>query len=195
MNIISANCLGGHIYRDLLHVKYDNQFIWTRIDSDSFIYLLENYEKVNFDNFILTKESKQLENFRIIIADKIKIQFNHHRFDKNAVLPTIRNVDVYYNKIWEYIVEKYELRTKRLSKTIDLVAVDDWSDNINVNKILEICKNKNYPLFICTNRLPEMNTEKIIIKPRLIHDNHGPGPGDIWQDYNKEIKTLLKIKS
>lgn len=39
MNIISANCLDGHIYRDLLHVKYDNQFICTRIDSDSF-YLL-----------------------------------------------------------------------------------------------------------------------------------------------------------
>lgn len=30
--------------------------------------------------------------------------------------------------------------------------------------------------------------------PRLIHDNHGPGPGDTWQDYKKEIKTLLKIK-
>jgi uncharacterized protein (DUF1919 family) len=179
MNIISANCLGGHIYRDLLHVKYDNPFIWTRIDSDSFIHLLENYENINFNNFVLIKESNKLENFRIIIEDKIKIQFTHHKFDKNSIKPTVKNVDVYYNKIWEYIVEKYESRIKRLSKTIDLVAVDDWSDNINVYRILEICKNKNYPLFICTNRLPEINTEKIIIKPRLIHENHGPGSGDI----------------
>ena len=28
MNIITNNCLGGHIYRDVLKTEYQNPFIW-----------------------------------------------------------------------------------------------------------------------------------------------------------------------
>lgn len=194
MNILSLNCLGAHIYRDLLKCSYGNPFIWTLTDNDDFIRLLEDYENIDFHNYVLIKESKKLENFRIIIDNKVKLYFNHHLFDANANKPIKRGVDIFYNKIWEYIVNNYEKRLLRMNKTVDLVAVDDWDNSINVNKIKEICITKKYPCFICTNRLLEYEDSMLIIKPRFIHDGHGPGPGDIWKDYSTEIKKLLKIK-
>lgn len=194
MNILSLNCLGAHIYRDLLKCSYGNPFIWTRMDNADFIRLLEDYENIDFHNYTLIKESRKLENFRIIIDDKVKLYFNHHLFDANADKPIKRGVDIFYNRIWEYIVDNYEKRLARMTKKIDLIAIDDWSNDIDVKKIKSICERKNYKCFICTNRLVETNEPNMIIKPRLIHDGHGPGPGDIWQDYANEIKEILKNK-
>lgn len=194
INILSLNCLGGHIYRDLLKYPYGNPFIWTQLDNNDFIQLIETYETIDFLNYELIKESDGLDKFRVLIDDNIKLQFNHHRFDAAAYTPQIRGVDVFYNKIWEYIADIYEKRLSRMSKEVDLVAIDDWSDSLDIERMKEICTSKKYPLFICTDRLPEHDNDTIIIKPRIIHDGHGPGPGDIWHDYSTELKRLLKIK-
>lgn len=205
MNIISNNCLGGFIYKDFLQIKYENPFIFSRMNYEDFLYLLVNYENINFENFELIKESDKLEKFRIIIDNKIKVQFNHYKFDKDCIISTVKifndektmrtTTNVYYNKIWEYIVEKYEQRIKRMSKKIDLIALDvDDKNDIDVNKILEVCKKKNYIVFACTNKIPEETSDNIIVRKRIQHYDRSPQPSEVWQDYQEEIKTLLKIK-
>ncbi len=205
MNIISNNCLGGFIYKDFLQIKYENPFIFSLMDYDDFLYLLENYETIDFENFELIKESEKFENFGIIIEGKIKVRFIHSKFDKECKIPTIKVfhdektmrtvTDIYYNKIWEYIVEKYLSRIKRMPKRIDLIALDVDDDNdIDVNKILEVCKEKNYKVFVCTNKIAEETSENIIVRKRISHYGRGPQPSDVWQDYQEEIKMLLNIK-
>lgn len=56
MNIITNNCLGGFIYRDILKTEYQNPFIWTYIKTNEFIFLCENYNKINFHNYELSKK-------------------------------------------------------------------------------------------------------------------------------------------
>ena len=112
MNLISQNCLAGNIYQCILRERFGNPFIWSVIDFDSMLYLIENWDSINFENYELVKDEKF--NFSIIIDDHVKVQYVHYLFDPNS--KEIRYVsnpgNVYWDKIWIYIVEKYEERLK-----------------------------------------------------------------------------------
>ena len=112
MILISHNCLSGHLYH-FIGQKYSCPFIWTVIDFNSMKTLITDWDKINFDNFILEKDDKW--NFRIIIDNKVKIQYVHYKFDQRFNTPVkLGPGDICYNKIWEYIVSKYEERVKRM---------------------------------------------------------------------------------
>ena len=49
MNIISNDCTAGFIYKEI-NEEFKNPFIWTSIDIDNFIKLIENYDTLNFNN-------------------------------------------------------------------------------------------------------------------------------------------------
>lgn len=113
MNIISQNCLAGNIYKNHLKSEFENPFIWTVIDFNSMLYLIQNWNSINFKNYELVKDKNW--NFSIIIDEKIKIQYVHYKFNpacKNLMKDKIGNI--YYCKIWEYIVHKYEERMNRM---------------------------------------------------------------------------------
>ena len=112
-NIISHNCIGARVYQ-LKNMEYENPFMWSIIPPNDFWYLYNNYDSINFDNIRLTKIKND---YVIVIDDKIKVYYIHYRYDKNAKVPTkrIRNgVDIYYDKIEDYILEKYKTRLERM---------------------------------------------------------------------------------
>ena len=149
MNIISNSCIGGFLMRDYLKEKFNNPFIWSYIDNISFFNLIKNYENINWLNFELIKDKNW--NFCILVDNLVKINYPHYHFDPNANKITFFDDDnqhrnVYYNKIWEYIVEKYKTRTERMLKInvkpIFILAscydgLNDLHqyDNIIINKI------------------------------------------------------------
>lgn len=102
MNIISNNCLGGHLYRDFLNSEFENPFAWTVIDFNSMLYLVNNWYDINFKNYELVKDEKW--NFSIIIDNNVKIQYVHYKFSPKAttITQTKPSTDIFYNKIWEY---------------------------------------------------------------------------------------------
>jgi len=110
MNLISQNCLAGNLYQFFVKEKFGNPFIWSVIDFNSMKYLIENWDKINFHNYELVKDENW--NFSIIIGNKVKVQYVHYLFDANS--NKIRYVsnpgNVYWNKIWEYITQKYKER-------------------------------------------------------------------------------------
>lgn len=111
-NIITNNCLGGHIYRDVLKTEYKNPFIWCFLEP--YFDFIQNYPNINLFNYKLEKIDKKLGRFKIVIDNKYELKFWHYYFDKNAKTLIIDGRNVRYNKIWEYIVQKYEERTKRM---------------------------------------------------------------------------------
>ncbi len=120
MNIISNCCLGGFIYQDVLKVQFSNPFIWSWLNKDDVIYLIQHYDKINFNDYELsTYNNLPLKDevcFQLTIDDKIKIIYSHYQFIKNKDVLEIdrtRNM-VYHNKIWEYVVAKYDERLKRM---------------------------------------------------------------------------------
>lgn len=114
MIFISHNCLSGHLYH-LIGQKYTSPFIWTVIDFNSMKILITEWEKINFKNYRLEKDDKW--NFRIVIDDKIKVQYVHYKFDQSATMLVKKGPgDICYNRIWEYIISRYEERINRMNK-------------------------------------------------------------------------------
>lgn len=113
MNLIGQNCLTGNIYKNCIKEPFGNPFIWTVIDFKSLVYLIENWNNINFHNYELIKDNNW--NFSIIIDKHIKVQYVHYKFNKNFNIPKkIGPGDICYNKIWEFIIQKYEERLKRM---------------------------------------------------------------------------------
>ena len=113
LNIISHNCIGARIYQ-LKNMEYENPFMWCAISPSDFWYLYNNYGSIDFRNIRLTKVKND---YVVVIDEKVKVYYIHYRYDKNAKTPTQRikdGVDVYYDKIEDYILEKYNKRVERM---------------------------------------------------------------------------------
>ena len=89
-------------------------------------YMVKNFKNINFENYELIKDENW--KFSLIIDKNIKIQYVHYRFDKNAKNPYKKDIDIYYSKIWEYIIEKYEIRLSRMKiiKENPIFLFTDW---------------------------------------------------------------------
>jgi hypothetical protein len=114
MILISHNCLAGHLYH-LIGQKYACPFIWTVIDFNSMKTLIIEWDKINFKNYKLEKDKNW--NFKIVIDNKINVQYVHYKFDPtSSILVKKGPGDICYNRIWEYIISKYEKRINRMNK-------------------------------------------------------------------------------
>jgi len=136
LNIISHNCIGARIYQ-LKGMEYENPFMWSIIPPDDFWYLYNNYNNINFKKIRLTKVKND---YVIVVDEKIKIYYVHYRYDEKCKTPTRRikdGVDIYYNKIEDYILEKYNKRLKRMLdepiKPIFIVSDREFVVNKNLN--------------------------------------------------------------
>ena len=117
MNLISQNCIASYITKNLLKEEFSNPFCWCVIDFESMKNLIEKWNKINFENFILEKDKNW--NFSIIIDSLVKVQYVHYKFNKDCNEITHLNgisQEIYWNKIWEYIIEKYKIRLKRMKE-------------------------------------------------------------------------------
>jgi len=113
MLLITNNCMGGYFYRDVVKTEYNHPFFWGTT-SISMLNLIRNWDNINFKNYSIEKYGDW--KFKILIDNKAEYRCLHYHFDKNTNKPTVRGCDVFYNKIWEYIQEKYETRLERMLK-------------------------------------------------------------------------------
>lgn len=196
MNIITNNCLGGFIYRDILKTEYQNPFIWTGIEIEKFIDFVDNFDKIDFTNVMIEKEGEGLKNnFFTVIDDKYKFRNGHIVFNKNDNVPRIMNdskhldwVNVYYNRPWEYILEKYNKRVKRMDNNI-IVAIyakdNEFTDQLN--KLADVCLKYNYPCLIFHS---EKIKENLVTKSYVIKHKE-PWIDNLYKHYRKEIEEFI----
>ena len=170
MNIVSHNCLGGYLYNNVMKIPYENPFIWTVIDYNSMFNLITKWNDINFNNFKLDKD--QNWNFYIIIDNLVKIQFVHYKFDPKAKIiignrEKVIGDTVYYCKIWEYIIEKYIIRLKRMLEQNEepIFCIcnfkSDFKDACYTDEQLnELEKLKNVLILRCETLSPLVATKK-----------------------------------
>lgn len=187
MNIITNDCLGGFIYRDVLKTDFQNPFIWTQMNYKTFIKLIEEYENLNFNNVHIDKNGQELKNnFITVIDDKIRIENIHIFYSEKDEIPRIEAENVFYKKPDEYIKEKYIKRQNRMCGK-PIVIVDDKFGNYD--ELIKICKTKKYRCMIFTNNLIENKTHDLYIKNFNIPNLKAP-----WQftvKYKEEIKNWV----
>lgn len=196
MNIISSNCLGGFIYKDVLNSDYKNPFIWTRFEFDTFVDFINHYEEINFNNVMIDRIGNTLSNnFTTIIDDKYTLKNRHICFSKQYTKPTVKRegfVMVYYNKPWEYILEKYNSRVKRMLELNErpIIVYYDPDHKItkeNLEKLSKVFEDKNYKCLIFTDKtiIPSMTTTVINFK-------HKKEPWHL-ELINKHKETILNF--
>ena len=110
-NIIGNSCISSWITTAILQQPFINPFSWCIMDFRSSYNLVKYFDTINWSKFELLNDKL---NFSIRVDNLITIQYVHYKFDATADEPIYINGDVYYNKIWEYIVQKYVSRVKKM---------------------------------------------------------------------------------
>lgn len=54
MNLIANCCVGGFLY-EMNNEQFSNPFIWSMTNTASFIYLIENYDNINWYDIDIDK--------------------------------------------------------------------------------------------------------------------------------------------
>lgn len=185
MNIISNTCIGSYIMRDCLKQPYENPFCWNIIDAESMYNLIKNYDKINFKNYELKKDDKW--NFWIEIDNQVKVKFVHYHFSSRDTKIRKNNVDLFYNRIWEYIIDCYEKRLSRMKdKPIFIIATSFPHDFYSEEEIKKICSIETpYKIVICNNHI-KLNTPHIFLDTKLFENNEQLAK-DIWEQINEKI--------
>ena len=148
MFIISNNCFGGMCYK-LTNTTYNNPFMFTIKKYTDMANLLCN--KINFANIKIVETELPVirgRGFDIIIDGLIRLYFRHQIWDMQYDTPTKIGVNIHYKYIYEYIVEKYLERCKRmctLNEDMRLcISSDKDSGSIrDMLKLIELCKYHN----------------------------------------------------
>lgn len=120
-NIISHNCVGARICQ-VKNMEYGNPFMWGVIPPDDFYYLYTHYDSIDYKNIKIEKERGD---YKIVIDEKVNVYYVHYKYDANATTPIKKSgIDVYYNKIEDYILEKYNKRLERMKDKPVFVVTD-----------------------------------------------------------------------
>ena len=133
MNVIANTCIGARFYQ-LNNMEYTNPFMWSIVPADDMINLIKNFDTINFKNYKIEKSDyynrtefyrKQFANelkepyfiFKVRIDNLVDLHFVHYRFNSKYNNKTTIDVNVFWNKIWEYVEEKY---IKRIEKMLNI---------------------------------------------------------------------------
>lgn len=196
MNILSNNCAAGDIYKRVLHQPYENPFIWTLFQPVDFIDFIDKYNQVNFYNIRMENNDPDLGNhFEIILDNVYRIKHIHMVFDPLYDTPTVFNdIDVHYNRIWEYIYTKYMTRLKRINKTETpkIVFLDSDFSSKRVIDLPYICERHNYPALIFTPNRQVVSISSKHINTVYVDLDIPFNPISVIRTYENAIKEFLK---
>lgn len=172
MNIITNNCVGARCYQ-ILKQQFQNPFMWSIVLPSDFRYLIENFNKIRFNNVTTFKEylvPREAVTYGLLLDNKIKVFFIHHKFDETATTPTKKGSDLYYNKIEEYLVHEWMKRLSRMNNEPPHflgVANGYWS-NADIYKFIQLNTEYKKSLIVYDNRFTQYSTaaSKIVAMPK-----------------------------
>lgn len=188
MNLISNNCVGGWLYKEL-NMSYNNPFIWNIIQDESFLYLVNNFSKIDFNNrTLITTNIPQVKNrevFAVEVDNSFVITYPHYVMDNKYDTVTkcksdFTGWDIRYKKMDEYILSRYDERKNRMLNNAETpVFIIDTSisteetnkklEGFNIKKIMCIVKNNYTPFkedtkFVTVGRCSTVSRAKKIIE-------------------------------
>ena len=196
MFIISNNCLGGFIYRDILKTQYASPFIWTSVHPDEYIQMIDEFANIDLENAEIVKEKEGLSNnFDILLCEKYHVHNQHMWFNKNVKMPTIsgpNKCDVNYCKIWEYIYDNWMRRSKRAKKEEKKLFLfyDNYGLCKNPQKLTDVMKKHSEYTCIAFTDKEIISLENLIVKK--IDFSWGDEPGGWYNSFMKTHKKFLE---
>lgn len=133
LNILSTTCTGARMMRAWCS-KFNNPFVWGRMDSSSFFRLLSLYDTIDFYNaeFKLT-----LDNYVSVCIDNVvTFEYIHNKYSEKEE-EIIDSGNVYSKHIVNYTKERYFKRLKNMTNNLNKIAVFDlFNEKRNPHKML-----------------------------------------------------------
>lgn len=120
MIFIASDCVGARMY-EKLNLQFNNPFCWNRLSYKDFIFLADNLQKIDFNKINVNlindpaKDKKDNVVGLVNIDNKINILYPHYIQNSKYNKPTKIDTDIYYDKMNEYILEKYTTRLNRMN--------------------------------------------------------------------------------
>lgn len=162
MILIGNNCSSGFTYRKL-NKEYNHPFIWSCMDATNMLKLIDEFDSINWFNVSIHPAYKPGNMLTLIIDKKIYVDYPHIKLDAAANVPYIANTpsgnDVMCNSPWEYCINKYIARVKRMLTSKEpiefLISAAPWT--ITENDIENIYKHISamalkYPITILSTK-------------------------------------------
>jgi len=202
MNLIGNCCISNYI-SNIAGEGNTNPFSWIDLDFNSLYYLITNWKNVDWNDYTMVKVPHPYQNrdmFEIVIENKVHLRYIHYLYEKSATKPTVSGNNIFYCKIWEYIVQKYEERLKRmLERNESPIFITEWEHmDYDEEAFWKIEKEDlKYKLVIITyNKNLKTNNKNILV----IYDPHGRGggyrgAGNRGPDWyaNKYYRTIMEF--
>lgn len=116
-NLISNNCFGGFIYKNM-KIQYNNPFMFSMVHFSDIANIFKY--PVNWANIKLeqTKGPHHKNSaYDIVVDNKIRIHYVHYLEDMTHEPPIVKDGNVLGKRIYKYVVQKYLERTKRMCST------------------------------------------------------------------------------
>ena len=205
MNLVANTCMGGFLYQ-LNNEPFGNPFIWAMTQSKSMIQCINNFSKINWSNVKLFRDNtnpiKTRNTYNMEIDGLVTIHYTHYLKDKKCNSPTINGVDVHFNNIEYYIVEKYFSRCKRMCSAAvkpcfcilctDMMRYDYTLEN--TRQLLEETANAPYTKILITNHASLVEYENT--NTHIFVDDHPLNQGRYdtkWfaTQYYKDIMNIV----
>lgn len=163
MNVICNNCVGARVYQQL-GLQFANPFMWADIPNEEYIYLINHFDEINFENISLIKK----DFFYLTIDGKVTLRYIHHFQNDSYEKPTVvGGTDLYYKDMGNYIVDCYKKRLKRMTDPPIFIISETpaKSDKSRYEfgdiKLFEKIKS-NYPVLYVGKNDPRTNKVKFI---------------------------------
>ena len=117
MNLIGNCCISNYL-EDRYGLGRTNPFSWVDVDFKSVFNMITGWERINWGNFKLSVVAhpyfKGEREFLITVDKKVIIRYVHYLLDRKYPTPTTVGTNIRYSRIWEFIVEKYTERVKKM---------------------------------------------------------------------------------
>lgn len=153
-NIITNNCVGAEIYNKM-NITQPNIFRWNTMLNLDYINLIENYDKINWDNYIIDKmqptdvfyNNLQYRNCLKIIIDKLFTIYCIHEMDitelnekikrrlkafKNCGKPLFVFTDLIYPDDQSYRYDEIIPIIKKYSNKYKFLIISRHDDYVNI---------------------------------------------------------------
>lgn len=205
MNLIGNCCISNYLLR-FYGFGNTNPFTWVDLNFNSFFNLLTSFETINWDKIVISRRQhpymKDKDIYYITVDDKVQIDYVHLLFDEKINKPLIQDHNVFYNKIWEYAVQKYnEHKDIMLKENKPPMFVLEWEhldyDEAAFYKMLELELKYKVAVITYNTKFKDIKKDNLLV----IYDPHGRGGGyagagnrfPYWyaSTYNKLIKNFL----
>lgn len=175
--------------RDYLKCPYNNPFCWNIIDFNSMYNLISKWDSIDFTNWDMFRDKQW--NFYTKIDNYITIKWQHYKFSKTDDVLRKEGIDVFSNKIWEYIAECYDKRTARMLKQNEsptFILVSTWNGgSYSKDELKKLCSIKTpYKIIVANYGIQLQNTPpNVTFYTELIKKNNGLLAKKLYEAYFK----------